>query len=116
MKRVIHEFYCHCGKYFDVKLNVHLNGNHRVHCPICEHVHFRFIKNGKITNDRFTEHLEDSLVDDLYPMKAACRDYRKETYEENLSENTPAMAIIENIKDHEAGFMVRRWKEKLSHL
>jgi len=114
--RITHEFYCHCGNYFDVKLNVALNGNHRIHCPICKHVHYRFIKNGKITGDRFTEHLNDPLVDDLYPMKAACRNYQKETYEENLSEKTPAMAILKNKKDHEAGFMIRRWKEKILHL
>ena len=101
-------------------MNVKLNGNHRVHCPICEHIHYRYIKNGVITLDRFNEHPNDPLADDLYPMKAACRDYSEETYEENLCENlkdkAPAISIMEKKKEYEVGFMTRIWIEKFSHL
>lgn len=98
--RITHEFYCHCGKYFDVKLNMSLNGNHRIHCPDCGHIHYRKIENGQITGDRFTENLDSPLVDDLYPMKAACRDFQKE--------------IHDDCAETEAGFMKRLWKEKFS--
>lgn len=95
------EFHCtSCGKYFDIKLNMKLNGNHRVHCPNCEHVHYRKIENGEITGDRFFDNKDSPIIDDLRPMKAACRDYQKETIEENMSTGK--------------GFMKRLWKEKFS--
>lgn len=103
MPRQIFEFYCSggCGKYFKVKLNTSLNGNHRIHCPNCGHIHFRQIKNGEITESRFTEHCDDQIiVDDLRPMKASCTDYQTETREENM----PATS-----------FLSRLWKERFSH-
>ena len=101
--RVTHEFYCtECGKYFDVKLNMSLDGNHRVHCPNCGHIHYRYIKNGIITGDRFTDNLNSILVDDLYPMKSSCRDYQKET--------------VDDCAETESGFMKRLWKETFSHI
>ena len=97
--RQLHEFYCSsCSKYFDVKLNMSLNGNHRVHCPNpkCGHIHFRKIENGEITGGRFTEHLYDEIiVDDLRPMEASCRDYQKETFED--------------VTQTEEGFLKRLW-------
>lgn len=101
--RIIEEFYCSsCRKYFDVKLNMALNGNHRVHCPNCGHIHYRVIQDGKITNTRFTDNTESIFVDDLYPMKAACRDYQKETYDD--------------CAETDSGFMKRLWKEHFSHV
>jgi len=83
MRRLV-EFYCQeCHKYFDVKLNMSLNGNHRVHCPNCGHIHFRKITEGEITEDRFSDHMHDEIiVDDLRPMPACCRDYQKETFDD----------------------------------
>lgn len=99
--RQIFEFYCNeCLKYFDIKLNVSLNGNHRIHCPNCEHIHYRFIKNGEITETRFTRNPTDFIVDDIQPMKASCRDYQTETTEENLL----------TVK----GYIRRLWKERFS--
>ena len=73
------EFLCtECHKYFDFKLNIELNGNIRVHCPNCGHIHFRKILNGEITDTRFTENHESIFLEDLYPSKASCRDYQKE--------------------------------------
>ena len=95
------EFYCmSCSKYFNINLNMSLNGNHRVHCPNCGHIHYRKIENGVITEDRFNDNQDDPIVDDLRPMKASCRDYQEETREENLPT--------------EKGFMTRLWKEKFS--
>ncbi len=102
--RQVHEFYCQvCKKYFDVKLNMSLNGNHRVHCPNpkCGHIHFRKIKGGQITEDRFFDNCQNEIiVDDLRPMEASCRDYQKETREECLPTTD--------------GFLKRLWKEKFS--
>jgi len=102
--RQLVEFYCQvCGKYFDVKLNMALNGNHRVHCPnpTCKHIHYRKIENGIITGDRFNEDIHDEIiVDDLRPMEASCRDYQKETFE--------------NTAPTGKGFLARLWAEKFS--
>lgn len=101
MARVKHEFYCtNCYKYFDVKLNMSLEGNHRVHCPNCDHVHYRTVSKGKITDTRFTRNDCPILVDDIYPMKASCRDFQKEK--------------VEDVADTEAGFMRRLWSEKFA--
>ena len=44
---------CHaCGKVFVAELDYSLSGNHRIECPVCRHVHFRVITNGKVTGDR----------------------------------------------------------------
>ncbi len=95
------EFYCSsCGKYFDIKMNMSLNGNHRVHCPNCGHIHYRKIENGEITGDRFFDNQNSPIVDDLRPMLASCRDYQEETTEDNLQTAN--------------GFMRRLWKEKFS--
>jgi len=77
-----------------------LNGNHRIHCPNCGHIHFRLIRDGDITGIRFTDNPNDPIVDDLQPMKASCRDYQVETVEENLPT--------------EKGFMKRLWQENFS--
>lgn len=102
--RELHEFYCQvCCKYFDVKLNMSLSGNHRVHCPNpkCGHIHFRQIKNGKITGERFFDNCQDEIiVDDLRPMEASCRDYQKE--------------VFADVAQTGQGFLKRLWSGKFA--
>jgi DNA-directed RNA polymerase subunit RPC12/RpoP len=77
--RVKAEFYCQeCRKYFDIKLNMSLNGNIRVHCPNCGHIHFRQIKDGVITDVRFDRYDQSPIIEDLRPMKASCREFQVE--------------------------------------
>lgn len=47
------ELYCHdCGKY--VRFNVpETDGNLIVNCPNCSHQHYRVVKNGIITEERW---------------------------------------------------------------
>jgi len=40
---------------------------------------------------------------------------KKENLVENRN-NAPAMSVLNEKKEYEAGFMMLRWKEKLSHL
>ena len=48
------EFYCHgCSGFIAVELNMDLNGNHEVHCPKCDHIHYRVIKDGVVTEERY---------------------------------------------------------------
>lgn len=79
MPKVTFEFCCtECKKYFDIKLNTELSGNYRIHCPNCDHIHYRTIKDGKITDTRFPDNHESILIEDIKPMKSSCRDEQKE--------------------------------------
>jgi DNA-directed RNA polymerase subunit RPC12/RpoP len=80
MPRQIIEFTCsECSKIFDINLNTSLNGNYRIHCPNCDHVHYRVVEKGKITDARFPDRSENPLIEDIVPMKSCCRDNKKET-------------------------------------
>lgn len=99
--RIKFEFNCtNCRKYFDFKLNVALNGNYRIHCPNCGHVHYRQVINGKITDTRFPENDDKILIEDIMPMKASCRDFQKDK--------------VEDLSNDAVGFMHRLWSEKFS--
>ena len=79
MAKVKKEFYCtECHKYFDIKLNVALDGNYRIHCPSCNHTHYRTVKQGMITDQRFPDNHESILIEDIYPMKSSCRDTQQD--------------------------------------
>jgi hypothetical protein len=68
--RVLCEFYCSaCYGYVYVKLNTVLEGNHVVNCPNCGHKHYRFIKDGLITDCRF--HDGHNIADEIVPMRSA---------------------------------------------
>jgi len=42
-----------CYKNFVSEIDVRLNGNHTIICPYCGHEHFRKVKDGMITEDRW---------------------------------------------------------------
>lgn len=49
------DLHCHeCGKNFVAELDVGIDGNHEIVCPVCDHIHFRTIKAGKVTGDRYS--------------------------------------------------------------
>lgn len=100
MPKVKKEFSCtSCQKYFDIKLNMSLDGNYRIHCPNCGHVHYRMVKKGKITDDRFNDNPESILIEDIYPMKSCCRDNQEEREEDS---------------EINGDFLHNLWKEKFS--
>jgi len=43
----------HCGKVFVAKINFDLDGNHKILCAYCGHEHWRTIKKGVVTGDRW---------------------------------------------------------------
>ncbi len=48
------ELYCHeCGHYVQFPIDLELNGNHVLACPVCGHEHCRVVKDGKITGERW---------------------------------------------------------------
>lgn len=53
-----------CAKNFIGRLDFRLDGMHRIVCPYCGHIHFRVIKDGRITGERWPSDLrpEDEQV------------------------------------------------------
>lgn len=48
------EIHCHgCNKYVQFDIDVSLNGNHVLNCPVCDHEHCRVVKDGIITDIRW---------------------------------------------------------------
>lgn len=42
-----------CGRIFVAKINFDLDGNHKIICCFCGHTHWRVIKKGCVTGDRW---------------------------------------------------------------
>jgi len=100
MPRVKTEFMCtQCQKYFDIMMNISLNGNYRIHCPCCGHVHYRMVREGLITDERFPVNDSVILYEDIVPMKSSCRDKSKET------------ELDSPVSPRPEGFLHRLWKE-----
>lgn len=99
MAKISFDFNCtNCPAIFSVKLNKALNGDYRIHCPSCGHIHFRKVHNGVITDTRFGENTESPLLEDIYPMMSSIKEKSDETEKEtntNLS-----------------GFMHRLWQDQ----
>lgn len=48
------EIHCHaCGKYVQFPLDLSLDGNHVLECPVCGHEHCRVVRDGVITGNRW---------------------------------------------------------------
>ena len=48
------ELHCHnCDQYVQFNLDLELNGKHVLNCPKCGHKHYRYIKDGKISDRRW---------------------------------------------------------------
>lgn len=46
--------YCtNCGGTFIATMNLGLNGNHQITCPLCQHIHYRVVRDGVVTEDRW---------------------------------------------------------------
>jgi predicted Zn finger-like uncharacterized protein len=43
-----------CHRVFVVVLDLGIDGNHRVRCPYCRHLHWRLVKDGHVTDVRWT--------------------------------------------------------------
>lgn len=68
--KVLVEFFCQmCDHYIYAKLNTSLDGNHIVVCPKCGHEHYRVVKNGIITEDRYDPRV--AVAEELHFTKSA---------------------------------------------
>jgi transcription elongation factor Elf1 len=70
------EFNCYvCSHYLYPRMNISLDGNYIVNCPVCGHQHYRTIRDGYITSDRFDQNLP--LCNELIIPKSAAVPYSK---------------------------------------
>ncbi len=42
-----------CEGTFMQEMDLSLNGNHEIMCPLCQHVHYRVVKDGVVTEERY---------------------------------------------------------------
>ena len=42
-----------CHREFIAELDLSLDGNHVIDCPLCNHRHYRVVSNGVVTEDRW---------------------------------------------------------------
>lgn len=42
-----------CSQQFLSELDLGLNGNHEIRCPYCRHIHYRVVRDGVVTEDRY---------------------------------------------------------------
>ena len=48
------ELHCHhCDRYVQFDIDLSMDGNHILRCPNCDHQHFRVVRNGRITGERW---------------------------------------------------------------
>ena len=60
------ELYCHnCGNYVQFDIDMELEGNHVLTCPVCGHEHCRVVKGGNITEDRWDSRNQTYYVNPL---------------------------------------------------
>ncbi len=56
------ELFCHgCQKYVQFNMDLSLDGEHIIPCPVCGHKHYRIVKNGVITEARWGRDPSQSL-------------------------------------------------------
>lgn len=51
-----------CGGQFIATLDLSLNGNHQITCPHCRHVHYRVVRDGVVTEDRWRSSMSTFVV------------------------------------------------------
>ncbi len=97
------DLHCHCcSKSFVALLDYTINGNHIANCPHCGHEHFRVIKDGKITEDRWSSSYGSLADKDKVGIKAR-RIWKVEG--DVLAESGKTSMVHE--------FLRQRWLEKM---
>lgn len=55
-----------CGSKFIAELDLELNGNHEIICPHCQHVHYRVVRDGVVTEDRWRSSAGPTIAVNTY--------------------------------------------------
>ncbi len=59
------DMHCHmCSKDFIAVINYDLLGDHEIECPHCGHIHYRAVKDGKVTESRYSSDARPRSVSD----------------------------------------------------
>lgn len=105
---VLCEFNCYCEKPFIyIRLNTAHDGNFTIKCPTCEHKHYRVIKNGEITTERWGSQVGNS--DMIEPMPAAC--FKASQYEEKKEPPPPVIEAAQEKRRVRGLIAIAREKE-----
>lgn len=53
------ELHCHeCGQWVQFRLDEEVDGQHEIVCPVCGHIHYRIVENGRITDIRYRSSMQ----------------------------------------------------------
>lgn len=97
------DLHCHeCSKTFVALLDYTINGNHVALCPYCGHEHFRVIKDGKITEERWNSSYGSVSDKDRVGIKAR----RVWKVEGDVLQESGRTTMVHS-------FLRERWLEKL---
>lgn len=108
MSRITSEFYCgECNGYFFVRLNIGLDRDFGIICPMCGHKHFRQVKGGVIVGDSMGR---NDNYEEIRPTKSA---YHKESVHSKMKKFARAGSPIESANDIKPNFsfLRERWVE-----
>lgn len=101
MPRVVQEFYCTksgggCGGYFMIKMNMALNGVHKIICPNCKHDHHRRIRDGHIVEDK---RYDGKPVDEIFAPKSSFSFEPRTLQQKNKTTGERDAAIVSKPSD-----------------
>ena len=54
-----------CGGHVRFEMDFELDGNHEIKCPECGHLHYRVIKDGQVTDDRWNPNYTVYITTDV---------------------------------------------------
>jgi len=54
-----------CGRRLVFDMNFSQDGNHEITCPACGHVHYRVVRNGQITGDRWQAAMQTFMATNI---------------------------------------------------
>lgn len=58
-----------CRGNFIAKLNYDIDGDHKIVCPRCGHLHYRTIKRGVVTETRWPQHKRPNSLQEFIEVK-----------------------------------------------
>jgi DNA-directed RNA polymerase subunit RPC12/RpoP len=72
-ERVRQELHCHnCERYVQFVIDLSLDGKHVLKCPNCGHEHYRIVRNGRITADRWGQDPSQGISPIFYIGQTTC--------------------------------------------
>lgn len=94
------ELHCHdCGKYIQFDLDLEVDGNHVLECPVCKHQHCRVVQKGKVSDIRWDNRNGSDKSKGDKPNPDGCQvlqgDVAPDKPKENLWGPSPAVQAVQ---------------------